>query len=62
MDLLDIAQLLIFWRGVDSDINIKEELLDLESLKDQTREADLFHNVCSAVNNMKLHGARSVGL
>ena len=53
-DLSDTAQLLIFLRGVDSDINIKEELLDLKSLKDQTRRADLFFNACSTVDNMKL--------
>ena len=35
-------------------MNIKEELLDLKSLKDQTRGADLFYNVCSAVDYMKL--------
>ena len=53
-NLSDTAQLLIFLRGVDSDRNIKEELLDLKSLKDQTREADLFCNVGSAVDDMKL--------
>ena len=35
-------------------MNIKEELLDLKSLKDQTRGADLFYNVCSAVDEIKL--------
>ena len=35
-------------------MNIKEELLDLKSLKDQTRGADLFYYACSAFDGMKL--------
>ncbi|KAK7886513.1 hypothetical protein WMY93_026134 [Mugilogobius chulae] len=53
-DVSDTAQLLIFLRGVDTDMNITEELLDLQSIKGQTRGADLFESVCSAVDNMKL--------
>ena len=53
-DLSDTAQLLIFFRGVNSDMNTKKELLDLKSLKDQTRGADLFFSVCSTVDDMKL--------
>ena len=53
---------MIFFRGVDSDINIKEELLDLKSLKDQTRGADLFHNACSAVDDMKLLWSKVSGI
>ncbi|GAA6225846.1 general transcription factor II-I repeat domain-containing protein 2-like [Lates japonicus] len=48
------AQLLIFLRGVDDDMNVTEELLDLQSLKDQTRGTGLFVSVCSAVDDMKL--------
>ena len=61
-DLSDITQLLIFLRGVDSDMNIKEELLDLKNLKDQTREADLFCNVGSAVDDMKLPCSKVSGI
>ena len=43
-------------------MNIKEELLDLKSLKDQTRGADLFYNVCSAVDNMKLPWSKVSGI
>lgn len=50
----DTAQLLIFLRGVDDDMNITEELLDLHSLKGQTRGVDLFDSVCSTVDEMKL--------
>ncbi|XP_077340548.1 general transcription factor II-I repeat domain-containing protein 2-like [Lithobates pipiens] len=41
-DLSDTAQLLIFMRGVDDEMNVTEELLDLQSLTDQTRGKDLF--------------------
>ena len=43
-------------------MNIKEELLDLKTLKDQTRGADLFYNVCSAVDNMKLPWSKVSGI
>lgn len=35
-------------------MNVSEELLDLQSLKDLTRGRDLFLSVCSAVNDMKI--------
>ena len=38
-DASDTAQLLIFLRGVDDDMNVIEELLDLQSLKGQTSES-----------------------
>ena len=50
----DIAQLLIFLRSVGIDMNIREQLLDLKRLKGQTRGADIFNNVCLAVNDIKL--------
>ena len=53
-DRSDTAQLLIFLRGIDNDMNITEELLDLQSLKGQTRGEDLFASLCSAIDNMKL--------
>ena len=53
-DASDTAQLLIFLRGVDSEMNVTEEILDLQSLKNQTRGTDLLVSVCSAVDDMKL--------
>ena len=50
----DTAQLLIFFRGVDNEMNVSEELLDLQSLKDQIRGTDLFVSVCSAIDDLKL--------
>uniref|UniRef100_A0A8D2LVJ3 Uncharacterized protein n=1 Tax=Varanus komodoensis TaxID=61221 RepID=A0A8D2LVJ3_VARKO len=35
-------------------MNVSEELLDLQSLKNQTRGTDLFVSACSAVDDMKL--------
>lgn len=53
-DASDTIQLLIFLRGVDDEMNVTEELLDLQSLKDQTRETDLFGSVSSVTDDMKL--------
>lgn len=53
-DASDTAQLLIFLRGVDNEMNVTEELLDLRSLKSQTRGTDLFSSVCAAVDDMEL--------
>lgn len=62
-DASDTAQLLIFLRGVDSEMNVSEELLDLQSLKNQTRGIDLFASVCSAVDDIKHYsGIKSRGL
>ena len=35
-------------------MNMREELLDLQSLKDQTTGKDLFVSVCSGLDDMKL--------
>ncbi|XP_063781329.1 general transcription factor II-I repeat domain-containing protein 2A-like [Pseudophryne corroboree] len=58
----DTAQLLICLRGVDNEINVSEELLDLQSLKDQTRGTDLFVSVCSALDDMKLPWNKVTGI
>ena len=51
-DTSDAAQLLIFLRGVDNEMNASEELLDLRSRMDHTKAkgTDLF----AAVGDMKL--------
>ncbi|XP_061641106.1 general transcription factor II-I repeat domain-containing protein 2-like [Phyllopteryx taeniolatus] len=61
-DASDSAQLRIFFRGVDSEMNVREELLDLQSLKDQTRGKDLFASVCSAVHDTKLKWNKITGI
>lgn len=61
-DASDTAQLLIFLRGVDDNMNVTEELLDLQSLKGQTRGTDLFVSVCEAVDDMKLPWSKVSGI
>uniref|UniRef100_K7GDH0 SPIN-DOC-like zinc-finger domain-containing protein n=1 Tax=Pelodiscus sinensis TaxID=13735 RepID=K7GDH0_PELSI len=61
-DLSDTAQLLIFMRGVDDEMNVTEELLDLQSLTDQTRGKDLFVSVSSAIDDMKLPWNKVTGI
>lgn len=61
-DASDTAQLLIFLRGVDNDMNVSEELLDLQSMKDHTRGTDLFVSVCAAVDDMKLQWNKVTGI
>ena len=60
-DASDTAQLLVFLRGVDDEMNITE-LLDLQSLKGQTRGVDLFDSVCSAVDDFKLPWSKVSGI
>ena len=43
-------------------MNVREELLDLKSLKGQTRRADISNNVCSAVDDMKLPWSKVSGI
>ncbi len=50
-----------FLRGVDGYMNVTEELLDLQSLKDKTRGTDFFSSVCSAVDDMKLPWNKVIG-
>ncbi|GAA6095214.1 general transcription factor II-I repeat domain-containing protein 2-like [Tachysurus ichikawai] len=61
-DTFDTAQLLIFLRAVDNEMIVSENLLDLQSLKDQTRGTDLFASVCSAVDDMKLSWNKVTGI
>ena len=43
-------------------MNVSEELLDLQSLKGQTRGTDLFASVYSAVDDMKLQWNKVTGI
>nr|DBA20368.1 TPA: hypothetical protein GDO54_017157 [Pyxicephalus adspersus] len=47
---------------VDDEINVTEELLDLQSLMDQTRGKDLFVAVSSAIDDMKLPWNKVTGI
>ena len=53
-DQKNTAQLLIFIRGCTSKFEIIEELLSMESLKDQTTGADIFEKVDNCLTRYNL--------
>lgn len=53
-DASDTAQLMIFL--------VTEELLDLQSLKGQTRGMDFFVSVCEAVDELELPWSKVSGI
>ena len=53
-DMTDTAQLAIFLRGVDSNLHVTEEILDIKSMHGTTTGKDIFENVCQSVTDMKL--------
>ena len=55
-DIKDTAQLAIFIRGVDSKMDVTEELLDLVSMKDATTGIDIKEAVinCAEVHQIDL--------
>uniref|UniRef100_A0A3P9MHA2 SPIN-DOC-like zinc-finger domain-containing protein n=1 Tax=Oryzias latipes TaxID=8090 RepID=A0A3P9MHA2_ORYLA len=61
-DASNTAQLLIFLRGVDRDMNVSEELLELQGLTGQTTGTDLFLSLCSAVDDMNLPWNKVTGI
>lgn len=61
-DAYDTALLLIFSRGVDDNMNLREELPDLQSLKGQTRGRYFFISVCEVVDDLKLPWSKVSGI
>lgn len=61
-DMTDTAQLAIFMRGVDSNLRITEEILDIKSMHGTTTGKDIFENVCQSVTDMKLPWDKLIGL
>lgn len=61
-DISDIAQLSIFIRGVDSSLNVTEELLALRPMHGTTTGHDLYEEVSRCVNEMELPWQKLVGL
>lgn len=49
-DVMDVSQLLIFTRAIDSSFEVHEELLRLVSLHDTTKGTDIFNTLNSVVS------------
>lgn len=59
-DRSDTAQLVIFIRGVNKDLNVTEELLDLYPMKGTTTGKDLLNALISVSEKFNLSWDRSV--
>ena len=53
-DMANTAQLAILICGVDSNLRVTEEILDIKSMHGTTKEKDIFENVSQSVTHMKL--------
>lgn len=62
IDISNIAQLSVFIRGVDSSLNVTEELLALRPMHGTTTEHDLHEEVSRCVNEMELLWKKLVDL
>lgn len=61
-DATDIAQLLIFLRGVDENFAVTEELLDLKSLKGTTTGMNIFEAVSDSIDKTGLKWDKLCGV
>lgn len=61
-DSTDLTDTAIFFRGVDSNFCISDELLDKKSLKSTTTGKDLFETVSCVIENMNLPWAKLCGI
>ncbi|XP_026286701.2 general transcription factor II-I repeat domain-containing protein 2-like [Frankliniella occidentalis] len=61
-DLTDTAQLAIFVRGIDEEMNILEGLLDLVPLRETTKGLDIFNALVAVVQKYRLEWDKFVGL
>ena len=52
-DLQDIAQLLIYIRGINENFQITEELLTIESLEGTTTGKDMYNRVISSLSRSR---------
>ncbi|KAG6921105.1 GTF2I repeat domain containing 2 [Chelydra serpentina] len=56
-DVSDPAECAVFIRGVDCNLNITEELLDLMPLKGTTTGRDIFQGLEECIEKLRSHGA-----
>ena len=61
-DQTDTAQLAIFVRGVDSNLDVFEELLSMASLKDRTTGEDMFKALKNVMEFYDLRFENLVGV
>lgn len=61
-DRTDTAQLSVFIRGVDSQLSVTEELLDVKSIHGTTTGQDIFEQVEQCINETELPWNKLVGL
>lgn len=61
-DMTGTAQLAIFLRGVETNLHVTEEILDIKSMHGTATGKYIFDNVCQSVTDMKLRWEKLVGL
>ena len=61
-DVKDAAQLAIFIKGVDKELNETEELLSLQCMKDTTTGANIFSEVLNAFDKFGLNLSTLCGI
>ncbi|XP_060118462.1 general transcription factor II-I repeat domain-containing protein 2-like [Heteronotia binoei] len=61
-DVTDLAQLAIFIRGVDEEMHVTEEFVEIIPMKDTTTDDDIFRNLVGALDKMGVDWAKAVSL
>ena len=61
-DVMDTAQLAIFICGVDSDVNITEELVEIVPMKGTTKAEDVFTKLVDALDKLGVDWTKLVSL
>lgn len=61
-DICDVAQLAVFIRGVDDDMVVTEELVDLVPLKGTTTSEDIFSGMMQSLDKLGVDWTKAVSL
>ena len=51
-DISDTAQLSVFIRGIDNNVQVTEEVCGLASMKGQTTGAEIFLHLCGLIDDL----------